>query len=83
MISSMLLHGLGPTICRKMDLLFLNGSQLVMLTVNRVGKEGSNHQAWERATWPALQEVAEKYPEAGLHFRGMFSDHGVLYLVHI
>ncbi|KAJ5587224.1 uncharacterized protein N7459_002989 [Penicillium hispanicum] len=34
-----------------------------------VGKEGSNHQAWERATWPALQEVAEKYPEAGLHFR--------------
>ncbi|KAJ5939271.1 hypothetical protein N7466_002405 [Penicillium verhagenii] len=34
-----------------------------------VGKEGSKHQAWERATWPALQEVCEKYPDAGIHFR--------------
>ncbi|KAJ5654139.1 hypothetical protein N7490_001142 [Penicillium lividum] len=34
-----------------------------------VGKEGSNHQAWERATWPALKAVCEKYPEAGIHFR--------------
>ncbi|KAJ6005766.1 hypothetical protein N7451_003710 [Penicillium sp. IBT 35674x] len=34
-----------------------------------VGKEGSNHHAWERATWPALKELCEKYPEAGIHFR--------------
>ncbi|KAJ5875879.1 uncharacterized protein N7529_001463 [Penicillium soppii] len=35
-----------------------------------VGKEGSAHQEWERATWPALKEITEKYPEAGIHFRG-------------
>ncbi|OOQ83212.1 D-amino-acid oxidase [Penicillium brasilianum] len=33
-----------------------------------VGKEGSNHHAWERDTWPALKEITEKYPEAGIHF---------------
>lgn len=38
---------------------------------SRVGKEGSNHQAWEKATWPALKELTEKHPEAGIHFRGM------------
>ncbi|KAJ6078790.1 hypothetical protein N7467_008543 [Penicillium canescens] len=35
-----------------------------------VGKEGSAHHAWERDTWPALKAIAEKYPEAGIHFRG-------------
>ncbi|KAJ5782849.1 FAD dependent oxidoreductase [Penicillium paradoxum] len=35
-----------------------------------VGKEGSDHQKWERNTWPALKEITEKYPEAGIHFRG-------------
>lgn len=39
----------------------------------RVGKEGSAHHKWERDTWPALKEIAEKYPEAGIHFRGMIS----------
>ncbi|KAF7712592.1 Uncharacterized protein PECH_002840 [Penicillium ucsense] len=33
-----------------------------------VGKKGSHHHAWERDTWPALQEITEKYPEAGIHF---------------
>ncbi|KAJ5159882.1 D-amino-acid oxidase [Penicillium canariense] len=33
-----------------------------------VGKQGSNHQAWERDTWPALKKITEKYPEAGIHF---------------
>ncbi|KAJ6036808.1 hypothetical protein N7540_001087 [Penicillium herquei] len=34
-----------------------------------VGEPGSKHQAWEKATWPALKEVCEKYPEAGMHFQ--------------
>ncbi|KAJ5273991.1 hypothetical protein N7478_009116 [Penicillium angulare] len=33
------------------------------------GKEGSNQREWERASWPALREIAEKFPEAGLYFR--------------
>jgi hypothetical protein len=38
-----------------------------------VGKEGSAHHKWERDTWPALKEITEKYPEAGIHFRGMIA----------
>lgn len=38
---------------------------------NRVGKEGSDHERWERETWPYLKEITEKYPEAGIHFLGM------------
>lgn len=34
-----------------------------------VGKEGSAHHKWELDTWPALKEITEKYPEAGIHFR--------------
>ena len=41
----------------------------------RVGKEGSDHARWERETWPYLKEIAEKYPEAGIHFRGIFHLH--------
>ncbi|KAJ5312340.1 hypothetical protein PENANT_c011G01453 [Penicillium antarcticum] len=37
-----------------------------------MGKAGSNHEAWERATWPALKAITEKYPEAGIHFRKAF-----------
>jgi hypothetical protein len=43
----------------------------LIVSFNSVGKEGSAHQEWERATWPALKEITEKYPEAGIHFRGM------------
>ncbi|KAJ5832747.1 hypothetical protein N7474_001058 [Penicillium riverlandense] len=32
------------------------------------GKEGSAHQQWETATWAPLKELAEKHPEAGVHF---------------
>ncbi|PYI14393.1 D-amino-acid oxidase [Aspergillus japonicus CBS 114.51] len=34
-----------------------------------VGKRGSDHEKWERNTWPALKELTEKHPEAGLHFQ--------------
>ncbi|KAB8078188.1 FAD dependent oxidoreductase [Aspergillus leporis] len=34
-----------------------------------VGKAGSSHARWERNTWPALKELAEKWPEAGIHFQ--------------
>lgn len=37
----------------------------------RFGKAGSDAADWEKATWPFLKELAEKHPEAGLHFRGM------------
>jgi hypothetical protein len=35
-----------------------------------VGKSGSPHERWERETWPALKELTEKHPEAGIHFQG-------------
>ncbi|KAJ5690396.1 hypothetical protein N7462_004788 [Penicillium macrosclerotiorum] len=44
-----------------------------------VGSEGSNHQAWERATWPALEEITLKYPEAGIQFLGKYC-HTVSYM---
>ncbi|OGM40171.1 D-amino-acid oxidase [Aspergillus bombycis] len=34
-----------------------------------VGKASSSHGKWERNTWPALKEITEKYPEAGIHFQ--------------
>ncbi|PKX97409.1 FAD-dependent oxidoreductase [Aspergillus novofumigatus IBT 16806] len=34
-----------------------------------VGKSGSPHERWERETWPALKELTEKHPEAGIHFQ--------------
>ncbi|KAJ5609948.1 hypothetical protein N7510_006667 [Penicillium lagena] len=34
------------------------------------GKEGSVHQQWEIATLAPLKELAEKHPEAGVHFLG-------------
>ncbi|PYH42810.1 FAD-dependent oxidoreductase [Aspergillus saccharolyticus JOP 1030-1] len=34
-----------------------------------VGKRGSDHEKWERNTWPALKELTEKHPEAGIHFQ--------------
>jgi hypothetical protein len=37
-----------------------------------MGKAGSDHAAWETATWPALREITEKHPEAGIHFKSMF-----------
>ncbi|KAJ5893633.1 D-amino-acid oxidase [Penicillium taxi] len=33
------------------------------------GKAGSDHQAWEAATWPTLKELTENHPEAGIHFQ--------------
>ncbi|KAJ5754893.1 hypothetical protein N7533_004436 [Penicillium manginii] len=35
-----------------------------------VGKQGTDHERWERETWPYLKEITEKYPEAGIHFLG-------------
>ncbi|KGO63849.1 D-amino-acid oxidase [Penicillium italicum] len=43
-----------------------------------VGKEGSAHHKWERDTWPALKEITEQYPEAGIHFRGMISPQNLI-----
>ena len=37
----------------------------------RFGKKGSDHAEYERATWPALQDLAENRPESGVHFQGM------------
>ncbi|RAL14056.1 FAD-dependent oxidoreductase [Aspergillus homomorphus CBS 101889] len=34
-----------------------------------VGKRGSDHEKWERNTWPALKDLTEKHPEAGIHFQ--------------
>ncbi|CEJ53846.1 hypothetical protein PMG11_00186 [Penicillium brasilianum] len=33
------------------------------------GKKGSDHAEWERATWPALRDLAEHQPESGIHFQ--------------
>jgi hypothetical protein len=38
---------------------------------NSFGKKGSDHAEWERATWPALRNLAENQPESGIHFQGM------------
>lgn len=70
MTSNMLPLGRGPTICRKFAR-SLAHQWFHAQSFYRVGKEGSKHQAWERATWPALKELCEKYPDAGIHFRGM------------
>ncbi|PWY96605.1 D-amino-acid oxidase [Aspergillus sclerotioniger CBS 115572] len=34
-----------------------------------VGKAGSDHERWERDTWPALRELTKNHPEAGIHFQ--------------
>ncbi|RAL07941.1 FAD-dependent oxidoreductase [Aspergillus homomorphus CBS 101889] len=34
-----------------------------------MGEPGSNQAKWERETWQPLQEITEKYPEAGIHFQ--------------
>ncbi|KAE8146403.1 FAD dependent oxidoreductase [Aspergillus avenaceus] len=34
-----------------------------------VGKADSSHARWERNTWPVLKDLAEKHPEAGIHFQ--------------
>ncbi|GES64846.1 D-amino acid oxidase [Aspergillus terreus] len=33
------------------------------------GKPGTLHAKWERNTWPALKELVENHPEAGIHFQ--------------
>lgn len=38
----------------------------------RVGAEDSKHAEWETATWPFLNDLAEKTPEAAIHFQGIF-----------
>lgn len=66
-------HGPVPTTCRmlrrRLAIQSLDADGSIQCSM---GKEGSAHQAWEQATWPALKELAEKHPEAGLHFRGWF-----------
>jgi hypothetical protein len=68
--------GQEPTICRTVDMRVVDVTKLNS-SFPSVGKEGSNHHAWERDTWPALKEITEKYPEAGIHFLGMFLNHAV------
>ncbi|KAL4889462.1 hypothetical protein BDV59DRAFT_195716 [Aspergillus ambiguus] len=36
------------------------------------GMPGTSHQKWEQNTWPALKEIVEKHPEAGVHFQKNF-----------
>lgn len=74
MISNMPPHGRVPTTCRtvNMHLSLLRHPAEMFVFLHRVGKQGSNHHAWERDTWPALKEITEKYPEAGIHFLGRF-----------
>lgn len=43
----------------------------ILTDQTRFGKKGSDHAEWERATWPALRDLAEYQPESGIHFQGM------------
>lgn len=36
-----------------------------------VGAKDSNLGNWEKATWPYLEDLAQNYPEAGIHFQSM------------
>ena len=37
---------------------------------SRVSQEGTEAAEWDRNTWPELRDLAEKHPEAGVHFQG-------------
>ncbi|PWY84861.1 D-amino acid oxidase [Aspergillus heteromorphus CBS 117.55] len=45
------------------------GANFLPYVSQGVGKSGSEHERWERDTWPTLQELTEKHPEAGIHFQ--------------
>jgi hypothetical protein len=34
-----------------------------------MGQPGTDHAKWEKQTWQPLKELAEKHPEAGIHFQ--------------
>ncbi|RMJ25135.1 D-amino acid oxidase [Aspergillus sp. HF37] len=34
-----------------------------------VGKPGTSHEKWERATWPFIEELTKNHPDAGIHFQ--------------
>jgi hypothetical protein len=35
-----------------------------------VGAENSKLGQWEKETWPHLRDLAQNFPEAGIHFQG-------------
>lgn len=77
MILNIALLGLVPTTCRMSFKLLHKAHYILYLLswtdlIHRFGKAGSDAADWEKATWPFLKDLAEKHPEAGLHFRGMW-----------
>ena len=80
MISNMPLPGLVPTTCRMsnfvrthLDSVHLNHARRCMYAHANpysVGKPGSKLAQFERETWPELQRLASKVPDAGVHFQG-------------
>ncbi|PYI01894.1 FAD dependent oxidoreductase [Aspergillus sclerotiicarbonarius CBS 121057] len=45
------------------------GANYLPYVLQGVGKAGSDHERWERNTWPALRELTKNHPEAGIHFQ--------------
>lgn len=41
-----------------------------LILENRVAKQGTPSEGYERETWPELEKLARDVPEAGLHFQG-------------
>ncbi len=37
----------------------------------RVSTKGTPAAEWDRNTWPALKDLAQNHPEAGVHFQSM------------
>lgn len=75
MILNTVLHGLELIISRSFESLGLNSESLDCADIYRFGKAGTPAAQYEKETWPFLKEITEKYPEAGIHFRGMSTDH--------
>ena len=40
------------------------------LTFRSLGAKGSENAKYEKATWPALRNLAQHSPESGVHFQG-------------
>lgn len=68
------LHGLEPILCRSFSVFEFHPLNYADKNdIYRFGKAGSQAAQYEKDTWPYLREITEKYPEAGIHFRGVSS----------